>query len=122
MYDKNVEDEALPDDMLSEPTLTFLVRLEVTQETAAQRKRALMKLVAERNRLIHKDLLSVDLNSREECEELSARLDDQYTRLRRHLDYLNSLRTGFQEMAAEFGRLLESDEFLELLRGGHEDI
>src|ERR1044072_1985862 len=121
VYDKNVEDQALPDDMLSEPTLTFLVRLEVTQETAVQRKRALMKLVAERNRLIHKDLLSVDLNSGEECEELSARLDEQYTRLRRHLDYLNSLRTGFQEMAAELGRLLESDEFLALLRGESDD-
>lgn len=80
MYDKNVEDEALPDDMLSEPTLTFSMRLEVTQETAAQRKRSLMKLVAERNRLIHKDLLSVDLNSREECEELSARLAEAMMR------------------------------------------
>jgi hypothetical protein len=121
VYGKNVEDEAMPDDMVSEPTFAFSVRLEVTQETAVQCKRALMKLVAERNRLIHKDLLSVDLNSRKECEELSARLDEQYTRLRRHLDYLNSLRTGFQEMAAELGRLLESDEFLELLRGGRDD-
>ena len=121
VYGKNEEDEALADDILSEPTFAFSVRLEVTQETAAQRKRALMSLVVERNRLIHKDLLSVDLKSREECEELSARLDEQYTRLRRHLDYLNSLRTGFQEMAAELGRLLESDEFLALLRVESDD-
>ena len=121
VYGKNLEDEAATDDTLSEPTFAFSVSLDVTHETAAQRKRALMRLVAERNRLIHKDLLSVDLKSHEECEELSARLDEQYTRLRRHLDYLNSLRTGFQEMAAELGRLLESDEFLALLRGECDD-
>ena len=54
-------------------------------------------------------------------KSFSARLDEQYTRLRRHLDYLNSLRTGFQEMAAELGRLLESDEFLALLRAECDD-
>ncbi len=121
VYGKNVGDEPRTGDVLSEPTITFSARLEVTPEKAAQRKRALMMLVAERNRLIHKDLLSVDLNSREECEELSARLDEQFTRLRRHLDYLNSLRTGFQEAAAALGRFLESDEFLALLRGGGDD-
>ena len=59
---------------------------------------ALVNLVLERNRLIHNDLVSVDLNSREECEELSARLDEQYTKIRRYLDYLNSVRTNFQEI------------------------
>jgi uncharacterized membrane protein len=95
--------------------------MEVTEETAAQRRSALVNLVAERNRLIHEDLLNVDLKSREECEELSARLDEQYTRIRRHLDHFNSLRTNFQEMAAEFGRLLESDEFRALLSGDRGD-
>lgn len=117
MYVKNVEDEALPDDILSEPTFAFSVRLEVTPEKAVQRKRALGKLIAERNRLIHQDLLNIELDSREECEELSARLDEQYIRIRRYLEHLNSLRTNFREMAAELGRLLESDEFLALLRG-----
>ena len=117
VYGKNVEDEALPDERLSEPRFAFSLHLELTQEAAAQHKRALMMLIVERNRLIHEDLLSVNLKSREECQELSARLDEQYTRIRRHLDYLNSLRTGFQELASEFGRLLESDEFLALLRG-----
>ena len=38
-------------------------------------------------RWFSEDLLNVDLKSREECEELSARLDEQYTRIRRHLDH-----------------------------------
>jgi len=118
---KEVLDETLSDEVLYEPTLTFGFGIEVTEETAAQRESAVVNLVAERNRLIHEDLLNVDLKSREECEELSARLDEQYTRIRRHLDHFNSLRTNFQEMAARFGRLLESDEFRALLSGERED-
>ena len=114
---KELLNETVPDEGPAEPTLAFGFSIEVTEQTAAQRRSALVNLVAERNRLIHEDLLNVDLKSREECEELSARLDEQYTRIRRHLDHLNSLRTNFQEMAAEFGRLLESDEFRALLSG-----
>ena len=118
---KELLNETVPDEGLAEPTLTFGFSIEVTEETAAQRRSALVNLVVERNRLIHEDLLNVDLKSREECEELSARLDEQYTRIRRHLDHFNSLRTNFQEMAAEFSRLLESDEFRALLSGERAD-
>ena len=118
---KEVLDETVTDEVLSEPIFTVGFSIEVTPETAAQRRSALLNLVAERNRLIHEDLLNVDLKSREDCEELSARLDEQYTRIRRHLDYLNSVRTNFQEIAAEFRRLLESDEFLTLLNYEPED-
>jgi alanyl-tRNA synthetase len=118
---KKALNETVTDEVLAEPTLAYGFSIDVTPETAAQRKIALVNLVAERNRLIHEDLLNVDLKSREECEELSARLDEQYTRIRRHLDHLNSLRTNFQQMAAEFGRLLESDEFRALLSGERED-
>ena len=114
--------ETVPDEGLAEPTVAFGFTIDVTPETAAQREIALVNLVAERNRLIHEDLLNVNLNSSEECAELSARLDEQYTRIRRHLDHLNSLRTNFQEMAAEFARLLESDEFRALLSGEREDL
>ena len=118
---KKVLNETVRDEVLAEPTFAYGFTIEVTPETAAQRKIALVNLVAERNRLIHEDLLNVDLKSLEECEELSARLDEQYTRIRRYLDYLNSLRTNFREMAAEFGRLLESDEFRALLSGVRDD-
>lgn len=118
---KKVLNETVPDEVLAEPTLAYGFTIDVTPETAAQRRIALVNLVAERNRLIHEDLLNVDLKSREECEELSARLDEQYTRIRRYLDHLNSLRTNFQEMAAELGRFLESDEFRAFLSGERED-
>ena len=114
---KEVLNETVPDESLVESTVTFGVSIEETEETAARQRSALVNLVAERNRLIHEDLLNVDLKSREECQELSARLDEQYTRIRRHLDYFNSLRTNFQQMAAELRRLLESGEFRALLSG-----
>jgi len=121
VYGKSVEDEAPPGDALPDPTFTFGIHIEVTPEKAEQRKRALVKLIAERNRLIHQDLLNVDLKSREQCEELSARLDEQYTRIRRHLDHLNSLRVNFHEMTRDFARLLESEEFRALLWGECDD-
>ena len=121
MYGNSLENKALSEEVLSEPVFAFSFRIDVTPEKATERKRALVKLIVERNRLIHKDLLNVDLTSPEACEEFSARLDEQYTRIQRHLDYLNSVRTNFQEMAAEFGRLLESDEFLALLIGECKD-
>ena len=121
VYGKDITDEPLSGEVLSEPIFTFGVRVEVTQETASQRKRALVTLIKERNRLIHQDLLNIDLNSREECEELSAKVDEQYTRIRRYLDYLNSLRINFHEMTVEFARLLESDEFVALFLGERDD-
>jgi hypothetical protein len=118
VFGNNATQEAVPDEVLPEPWFAFSVHPDVTPETAAQREAALVNLVGERNRLIHEDLLSVDLDSREECEELSARLDEQYTRIRNQIEYLNSFRTRFRELVAE---LLESDEFLSLLRGECDD-
>jgi alanyl-tRNA synthetase len=53
---KELLNETVPDEVLVEPTLTFGFSIEVTEETAAQRRSALVNLVAERNRLIHEDL------------------------------------------------------------------
>jgi len=72
---EEVLNATVPDEVLSEATLTVGFSIEVTPEMAEQRRSVIVNLVAERNRLIHEDLLNVDLNSSEECEELSARLD-----------------------------------------------
>ena len=107
----------IPDEAPPEPTMDFSIRLEAPPEAVAEQKRALAKLVAERNRLIHKDILSVDLNSPEQCEALAAQLDEQNTRIRQQLAHLNSIRDGLREAAAEFQRFIESEEFLAVLRG-----
>jgi hypothetical protein len=110
------------DDHALEPALAHSVWLETTREGVAAQKRALRSLVAERNRLVHKDLLSVDLNSPEQCEALSARLDEQNIRLRQQLNELNAFRAGLREMAEELKMFLESQEFAKLLQGESADV
>lgn len=105
-------DEAPP-----EPKFSFSVEMEVSPEAAIEQKRALIKLVTERNRLIHKDILSVDLNSPEQCEAFSIRLDEQNSRILQQLAELNSIRDGVREAAKELQSFIESEEFLAMLRG-----
>lgn len=116
-----VPSEDLSDDAPSEPTLAFSVQIESTPDDVAKQKRELASLVVERNRLIHKDVLSVDLTSKEQCEALSDRLDEQNTRIRQQLDQLNAFRSGLRDAAEELIRFIESEEFLAMLRGEHDD-
>jgi len=113
--------EDLPDNAPSEPTLAFSVQIESTPDDVAKQKRALASLVVERNRLIHKDVLSVDLTSKEQCEALSTRLDEQNTRILQQLDLLNSFRSGLRDAAEELSRFIESEEFLAVRRGERDD-
>src|SRR5688572_6098176 len=55
---KEVLNETVPYEVLAEPMFAYGFTIDVTPETAAQRKIALVNLVAERNRLIHEDLLN----------------------------------------------------------------
>lgn len=114
-------DDTSADDVTSQTTFAFSVRLESIPADIASKKRALKSLVAERNRLIHRDLLAVDLNSAEQCQTLSAQLDDQNVRLRQQINELNAVRTGLREAAEDLVRFLESDEFSNLLRGESDD-
>ena len=92
-------------------------QIEVTPEHAAERKRGLKKLVSERNRLIHREVLGVDLESSQQCELLSARLDEQNDQIREQLDYFNTLRKTQREAYAELVKYMQTDEFLSVLCG-----
>lgn len=116
-----VPSEDLPGDALTEPTVAFSVQIESTTDDVAIQKRALASLVVERNRLIHRDVLNVDMTSKEQCEALSTRLDEQNTRIRQQLDQLNAFRSGMREAAEELIRFIESEEFLAMLRDERDD-
>ncbi len=116
-----VPSEDLSDDAPTEPWLAFSVQIESTPDDVAMQKRALASLVVERNRLIHKDVLNVDLTSKVQCESLSARLDEQNTRILQQLDQLNSFRSGLRDAAEDLRRFIESEEFLAMLRGERDD-
>lgn len=92
-------------------------QIETTPEHAAERKRSLLKLVSQRNRLVHQDVLGVDLESDEQCEILSAQLDEQNDQIREQLQYFTTMRKTQREAYAELVKLMQSDEFLSVLFG-----
>ena len=96
------------------------LQVETNPEQEAEQRRTLLKLVVERNRLIHRDALTVDLTSPEQCALLAARLDEQNERIRAQLTYLNSLRQTHREALEELVRFMQTDEFISALQG-HED-
>jgi hypothetical protein len=115
-------DSARPDTSESANEVRFQIsfRIETTPEEAASQRKALLKLVVERNRLIHRDVLDVDLDSPEQCARLLAHLDEQNERIRAQLLHLNSLRQAHREALEEFVRFMQTDEFMSALQG-HED-
>lgn len=114
---KHKADDCDAAEITDEFSIRQSVTIEATPDVAAQHRRELLKLVVERNRLVHRDLLSVDLDSQEQCEQLSERLDEQNDRIRKHLADLNSLREAHLEALTHFSRYIESAEFMSALGG-----
>jgi len=81
-----------------------------------EEKRTLLALVAERNKLIHKDLGSFDHNSVESCSHLIAVLDEQNKRILQQLDRLKWIIDIYKQVAEEVREWIDSDEFLQLLQ------
>lgn len=98
------------------------LQVETSPESEADQRSAILKLVVERNRLIHRDALMVDLNSPEECALLSARLDEQNQRIRAQLLHLNLIRQAHREALEEFVRFMQTTEFMAALQGHNYDL
>jgi hypothetical protein len=105
----------------TEVTVAHSLRIEPDSTEAAETEKALARLVRERNRLIHSDLVSIDLNSIAACEELSARLDEQNERICGQLNHLQVLRQAQSQALVELKKFIDSDEFLELLSHDSDD-
>lgn len=80
-YSSNV-DVAESIEEVHEITLTSKFQIDADTEKIAERKKGLLRLVVERNKLIHREVLKVDLNSEEQCQCLSEKLDEQNDRIR----------------------------------------
>lgn len=116
-------DESLidADASLRELKLRVSLQVDATPKQEAEQRRALLKLVRERNRLIHWDALDVDLNSPEQCARLAAQLDEQNERIRAQLLHLNSLRQAHREAFEELVRFMQKEEFMSVLQGQQDD-
>jgi hypothetical protein len=106
---------------VTEPSFSFSLRIE-SEGDVSSRKRSLLRLVSERNRLIHRDLVDVNLDSPDQCIRLSEQLDSQNERIRTELSMLENMRLAHREGMEELLRYVESGEFLRDLQSGRNDV
>ena len=106
----------VPDPVEStEITITHSFHTELNSTEVAETKKALIRLVRERNLLIHFELASIDFSSIPACGELSVRLDEQNERICVQLNHLQALRQTHSEILIVLKNFIGSDEFLELI-------
>ena len=115
------EQEVLEPAIQTEITFAHSFRIEANSTEVADNVKALARLVRERNRLVHADLVSVDLNSITECEALSDRLDEQNERICAQLNFVNTLRQTHSTAVAALVKFINSEEFLEQLKPDRDD-
>jgi hypothetical protein len=84
-------------------------RVEADVATVKRQKRTLSALVAERNRLIHRDLSGFDHNSISSCRDLVAMLDEQNFRVLSQLEELATLIAEFKAHMDALRKWAEGD-------------
>ena len=100
-----------PED-LTEVWMSTSLKVDGDADSNSKWKRALRTLVAERNSLIHRDLVRFDYDSVASCRELIELLDAQNPRILEQLSALRVLIDVFRENVAELQAWVDSDEFL----------
>ena len=84
-------------------------RVEADAATVKRQKRTLSALVAERNRLIHRDLSGFDHNSISSCHGLISMLDEQNVRVLSQLEELATLISEFKAHMDALRKWAEGD-------------
>lgn len=111
---------AAPPD-LSEIWASISMKVIADADAATQRRRNLAALVAERNNLIHQDLVRFDHNSAQSCRDLIQVLDAQNVRILEQLQELRLLIDAVKEHVAELQSWVASDDFLHYLQSDPHD-
>lgn len=93
------------------PSISFSFTIEGEADLAAEREKALLSIVEERNRLVHTDLLQFRPNSIDSCNEMSERLDAQNEKILPEFEALQSILRTFQEGRLRLAEYIESDAF-----------
>ena len=94
-------------DVANGVAVSFSFRIEADSKLAAERKKALRSVVAERNQLIHTWLGAFDPSSHESCASLIGALDAQHQNLKPELEAMSSLVSVIRDHM----QYLASDEF-----------
>jgi len=101
--------------------ITTSFRLQGDPSDVKRQKRVLSALVAERNRLIHKDLAGFDHNSIEACRSLVKGLDEQNVRVLDQLSSLAAVISIYKECIAELKAWASTAEPLGMSTDVHHD-
>jgi hypothetical protein len=80
------------------------------------RKRALLEVVTERNKLIHQDLAFLDTTCIEDYQKLINLLDEQNPRLLAHLEELGWIMKSLKESMKASEELSKSPDFLQFIQ------
>jgi hypothetical protein len=102
-----------PSGPLTEPHFAFAIRVESTPERIRAVKARWRRLVAQRNRLVHSQLLEFDLSKREDCIRLSELLDAQNGEVCAMLDELALLRSHRASAAMALAEHVQSGKWLD---------
>jgi hypothetical protein len=106
-----VEHEA-PDD-LTEPHFTFSLRVEAAPDRISNARKRWRRLVVERNRLVHTQLMEYDLSKPDDRTRLCSMLDEQNARVREVLDELTLLRAHKASAAAAMVEQFQDGKFFD---------
>lgn len=98
---------------LKEPVFSFMMRIDASPERIRATKARWRKLVAQRNKLVHSQLMKYDLCKPEDCEQLCNVLDAQNIEICTMLDELALLRTHRSLAAAAMVEQLETGKLIE---------
>jgi hypothetical protein len=101
----------------SEFSVSFLVTYNNLDFQKSQ-KRALSKIVVERNKLIHQNLALIDTSCIEDYRKLITLLDEQNPRLLAHLEELGWM---IKTLGNSLKTLVESPEFIEFIQSSQTD-
>lgn len=76
------------------------------------RQEQIVRLVQERNELVHSISEKFDHTSSNSCLELCTKLDEQNIRILEEIRFLNEISVGYKEAIVEIQKYIESDEFM----------
>ncbi len=102
--------------------MSFAMKVLHDANSIKQRKLALSKLVKERNKLIHHDLVHFDYNSAQSCRKLIKILDVQNPRILEQLNALKVLIEAFKAQLAGMQAWVDSDDFLRQLQSAQAQV
>lgn len=114
-YVENVDPNRTHDDLeeeeVTEAMFSYRFHLESMVDNYEEKKEALSRIVAGRNRLIHHIISEYDFNSFSRLQDLGKELDRQEQEVRKEIDELKTISKTMIQAQKQYANFLSSEEF-----------